>query len=402
MRILHTSDWHLGRRLCGQERTDEFRQFLDWLTDTLICERADALVVAGDIFDSYTPPLWAQSLYYRFLTGLSRTPCRSAVLVAGNHDSAALLDSPRELLDRLDVHVVGAPAADPGAELFELPDAQGKTGALCCAVPFLRSRDLCGALVGEDADAIARAELDGFAKHYAAVCALAETRRARRNIPIVALGHCFAAGGTMSADDGVRDLAVGSLGAVPPSVFPENVDYLALGHLHAPQICGGLESRRYSGAPLCMGFGEAGQKKQICVVDFDGRAASVRAIDVPVWQEIRRLKGSFEEIAAALSELERSGRSVWVEADCSDEGAQGLNDRVRELSGGAVKILRVRVAGAGPEDAFSGAGDLNEDWSPREVFDLYLREHQIEGEEAASLTGAYLEALDAVRAEATR
>ena len=401
MRILHTSDWHLGRKLFGQERAGEFRQFLDWLTDTLIDERVDALVVAGDVFDSSTPPLWAQSLYYRFLTGLSRTPCRSAVIVAGNHDSAALLDSPRELLGRLGVHVVGAPA-EPGAEIFELPDAQGKAGALCCAVPFLRSRDLCGAMSGEDADAIARAELDGFAKHYADVCALAETRRAGRDIPIVALGHCFAAGGTVHGDDGVRDLAVGSLGAVPLSAFPENVDYLALGHLHAPQTCGGRESRRYCGAPLCMGFGEAGQKKQVCVVDFDGRAASVRALGVPAWQEICRLKGSFDEIAAALSELERSGRSVWVEADCDDEGAQGLNDRIRELSGGAVKILRVKVAGAGLADAFSGAGDLNEDWSPREVFRLYLSEHQIEGEEAESLTGAYLEALEAVRTEAAR
>ena len=151
-----------------------------------------------------------------------------------------------------------------------------------------------------------------------------------------------------------------------------------------------------------MCFGEAGQKKQVCVVDFDGRAASVRALGVPAWQEICRLKGSFDEIAAALSELERSGRSVWVEADCDDEGAQGLNDRIRELSGGAVKILRVKVAGAGLADAFSGAGDLNEDWSPREVFRLYLSEHQIEGEEAESLTGAYLEALEAVRTEAAR
>ena len=153
-----------------------------------------------------------------------------------------------------------------------------------------------------------------------------------------------------------------------------------------------------------MGFGEAGQKKQVCVVDFDGRAASVRAVDVPVWQEILRLKGSFDEIAAALSELERSGRSVWVEADCADEGARGLNDRIRELTGdgGAVKILRVKVADAGLAEVFSGAGDLNEDWSPREVFRLYLSEHQIEGEEAEALTGAYLEALEAMRTEAAR
>ncbi len=399
MKILHTSDWHLGRKLCSQERSAEFKQFLDWLTGVITSEKVDALVVAGDVFDSSTPPVWAQSLYYKFLTGLAGTCCKSAVVVAGNHDSAALLDAPRDVLSFLNVFVVGCPRSAE-EEVFELEGSGG--GAVCCAVPFLRSRDLGGAMVGEDASEIAAAELRGFSDHYAAVAAAAEERRAGRDIPLVAVGHCFVAGGKVVDDDGVRELSVGTLDVVPLAAFPENLDYLALGHLHAPQICGGRADCRYSGAPLCLGFGEAGRSKCVLLVDFDGRTPSVRALPVPEFQKIVRLNGTFDEIAAKLGALTLAGSSVWVEAVCTEGGGSGMNERIRDLvpDGSPVKILRVKVPGAGLDAAFSGDGDLNEDWSPREVFKLYMKEHDIAGEEADALMGAYMEALEAVLEEA--
>jgi exonuclease SbcD len=397
--ILHTSDWHLGRKLCGQERFGEFKSFLDWLNGVIVSEAVEALVIAGDVFDSCTPPLWAQSLYYSFLTGLAASPCRSVVVVAGNHDSAALLDAPKELLRRLNVYVVGEPQA-PENEVFELP-AENGSGAVCCAVPFLRSRDLCGAMAGEDAAAVSAAELEGFRAHYAAAAAAAEKIRGSRDFPIIATGHCFVAGGKVTEDDGVRDLSVGSIDAVPLSVFPQNIDYLALGHLHMHQTCGGLENRRYSGSPLCVGFGEAGQKKQVLIVDFHGRSASVKPIEVPEFQKIVRLQGTFAELSAAISRLVDEGQPVWVEADCTERGSTGLNEAVRELAPdrSPVKILRVKVPGMTAAEMFSESGVLTEDWSPREVFRLYLKEHDITGEKADALMGTYLEALDAVRRE---
>jgi exonuclease SbcD len=401
LRILHTSDWHLGRKLCGQERFGEFKSFLDWLTGVIAGESVEALVIAGDVFDSCTPPLWAQSLYYSFLTGLSASPCRSVTVVAGNHDSAALLDAPKELLRRLNVYVVGEPQA-PENEVFELPGEDG-AGAVCCAVPFLRSRDLCGAMPGENAAAVSAAELEGFRAHYAAAAAAAEKVRGSRDIPLIATGHCFVVGGKVNGDDGVRDLSVGSIEAVPLSVFPENIDYLALGHLHMHQTCGGTETRRYSGAPLCAGFGEAGQKKQVLIVDFHGRRASVRPVEVPEFQKIVRLQGTFAELSAGIARLAAEGRPVWVEADCTERGSTGLNEAVRELAPdrSPVKILRVKVPGMTAAEAFSESGVLSEDWSPREVFRLYLQEHNISGEKADGLMSAYLEALDAVRREGT-
>ncbi|MGI6076372.1 MAG: exonuclease subunit SbcD [Pyramidobacter sp.] len=400
MRILHTSDWHLGRRLCGQERYGEFKSFLDWLTGVVSREAVDALVIAGDVFDSCTPPLWAQSLYYSFLTGLFASPCKSVTVVAGNHDSAALLDAPAELLSRLNVFVVGEPQT-PEREVLQLPDGNGETGALCCAVPFLRSRDLCGAMTGQDAEAVAAAELEGFQKHYAAVVAEAEKLRAGRDIPLIATGHCFVVGGRCGDDDGVRDLSVGSIDAVPLSAFPESIDYLALGHLHGPQRCGGMESRRYSGSPLCMGFGETGQQKSLSIVDFQGRSASVRTLPVPRFQSILRLTGSYDDLLRRISRLVDENEPVWVEADCTDRGNRGLNESIRELAPerSPVKILRIKVPGMSAAESLGSSGGLAEDWSPAEVFKLFLKEHDLRGEGADALMGVYMEALEAVRQE---
>ncbi|MDY3868797.1 MAG: exonuclease subunit SbcD, partial [Pyramidobacter sp.] len=188
MRILHTSDWHLGRRLYGKERRSEYEHFLDWLLGVVSSEHADSLIVSGDVFDSPTPPVWAQELYYSFLTRLRQTPCRSAVITAGNHDSAALLDAPAGLLGCLSVRVVGAPRS-PQDSVFELPDSSGDAAALCCAVPFLRRRDLVTPACGQTADDILCQYGEAFRAHYAAVVSEALSRRGARDIPIIATGH---------------------------------------------------------------------------------------------------------------------------------------------------------------------------------------------------------------------
>lgn len=400
MRILHTSDWHLGKRLCGQERESEFEAFLDWLT-SLIKERdVTSLIAAGDIFDSATPPLWAQKQYLSFLVNLGRTCCKSVVITGGNHDSGVLLDLTRDLLKSFGVYVVGQ-ARLPSEEVFELPDEDGKTGAVCCAVPYLRARDLCGALSGENPDAIRRAELEGFSAHYNAVCEEAERVRAGRNIPLIATGHCFVAGGKVQDDDGVRDLSVGSLESVPLTSFPGSIDYLALGHLHSPQTCGGRDNARYSGAPLVLGFGEAGLKKSVYILDTDGRRVSVTEEAVPAFRKIMRIQGTFEELSEKILSLASSNEEVWLCAECTDLVSEGINDRLRELAGesGSVKLLRVKAGRLTGTEAFSGDGDLNEDWSPRDVFQTFLDDNNITEPESGELMRAYLEVLDEIQSE---
>ena len=149
MKILHTSDWHLGQRFLFNDREQEHQRALDWLADTIRTQEVDALIVAGDIFDINNPPNYARTMYYRFLTSLLGTSCRHIIITGGNHDSPSMLNAPRELLRLLNIHVVGAVGDALEEELVELKDSEGELELVVAAVPFLRDRDLRFSQAGE-------------------------------------------------------------------------------------------------------------------------------------------------------------------------------------------------------------------------------------------------------------
>ena len=268
MKILHTSDWHLGRTLYGRKRYEEFEAFLAWLAETIQQNEIDALLVAGDVFDTSAPSNRAQELYYRFLCRIAASSCRHVVVIAGNHDSPSFLNAPRELLKVLDVHVIGSASEVPEDEVLALRNELDAPELIVCAVPYLRDRDIRVSEAGESVEDKERKLIDGIRNHYAVVAALAEQKREELgvDIPIVAMGHLFTAGGQTVDGDGVRELYVGSLAHVTAGIFPACFNYLALGHLHIPQKVSGSETIRYSGSPLPMGFGEAKQWKSVCQV----------------------------------------------------------------------------------------------------------------------------------------
>lgn len=272
--IMHTSDWHLGRRLYGRRRYDEFATFLNWLTDTITDQKVDVLIVAGDIFDTMTPSNRAQALYYEFLGTVSKSCCQHVVIVAGNHDSPTFLDAPSQLLKFLNVHVVGTACEDVSDEVLILHDNSNLPFCIIAAVPYLRDRDVRSSRAGESMDSKDASVISGICAHYDAVANVAKAHQQdiikthARHIPIIATGHLFAAGGSTTADDGVRDLYVGNLGKISAEMFSPYFDYVALGHLHVPQRVGGREHIRYSGSPIAMGFGEARQQKQVLLVKF--------------------------------------------------------------------------------------------------------------------------------------
>ncbi|WP_198331597.1 exonuclease SbcCD subunit D C-terminal domain-containing protein [Psychrobacter aquimaris] len=272
--ILHTSDWHLGRRLYGRMRYDEFEAFLGWLQDAISLQKVDILIVAGDIFDTMTPSNRAQALYYEFLGKVSKSCCQHIVIVAGNHDSPTFLDAPSKVLKFLNVHVIGTACEDLNDEVLVLDDTDGTPHCIIAAVPYLRDRDVRGSQAGESAQSKDANVIAGICAHYDDVADIAKAKQTelietyQRHIPIIATGHLFAAGGTTTDDDGVRELYVGSLGKISADMFDESFDYVALGHLHVPQRVGGRETIRYSGSPIAMGFGEAKQQKQVLLVQF--------------------------------------------------------------------------------------------------------------------------------------
>jgi len=305
MRVLHTSDWHIGRTLYGRKRYEEFESFLTWLAETIQQNRIDALLVSGDVFDTSAPSNRAQELYYRFLCRVAASVCRHVVVVAGNHDSPSFLNAPKELLKALDVHVVGSSTENTEDEVLVLRNEQDAPELIVCAVPYLRDRDIRVAEAGESVEDKERKMIEGIRNHYATVAALAEQKREElgADIPIVGTGHLFTAGGQTVDGDGVRELYVGSLAHVTAGIFPASFDYLALGHLHMPQKVNGSETIRYSGSPLPMGFGEAKQQKSVCQVEFHSTAASVQLIDVPVFQELECVTGDWDAISSRILEL---------------------------------------------------------------------------------------------------
>ncbi len=217
MKILHTSDWHIGQALYAKKRGEEHAQFLAWLKETILARRIDALIVAGDVFDTGAPGGAAQRLYYDFLTSLLGTCCKTIVVVAGNHDSPSLLEAPAGVLERLRIHAVGL-WTEPERCVIPLIGADGQAAALCCAVPYLRRSDIAR---GDEGVATDERIIAATAQIYADAARAAETARAQYgNVPVIATGHLFAAGVARTEGDGVRELYVGSLGQVGADVFP--------------------------------------------------------------------------------------------------------------------------------------------------------------------------------------
>jgi len=406
LRLLHTSDWHLGRLLYGRKRYVEFAAFLDWLLDTLRAEGIDVLLVAGDIFDTTTPSNTAQKLYYRFLQRVADTGCRHVIVIGGNHDSPTFLDAPAELLKMLDVHVVGAATADPAAEVIALRDPEGNVELLACAVPYLRDRDLRTAEAGESPEDKERKLAEGIRQHYAAVveAALQVQATLPQPVPVVGLGHLFTAGGQTVDGDGVRELYVGSLAHVTAGIFPEALDYVALGHLHVPQVVGGREFVRYSGSPLAMGFGEAAQAKQVCVVEF-APEKTVQQLPVPVFQKLERLTGDWPQIEARLMALNAEGVSVWLEVThTGHELIDDLRERLEALTAGsALEVLKARDARKSLQVLNRQAQDeALDDLSPEEVFARCLDASAVPPEQRDELTQSFGEILQALQESDTR
>ncbi|SUD90893.1 exonuclease SbcCD subunit D C-terminal domain-containing protein [Psychrobacter phenylpyruvicus] len=308
--VLHTSDWHLGRRLYGQMRYDEFEAFLKWLETTISHYDVDVLIVAGDIFDTMTPSNRAQSLYYEFLGRVSHSNCQHIVIVSGNHDSPTFLDAPSNVLKFLNVHVIGTACENLEDEVLTLSDNEGNPYCIVTAVPYLRDRDVRSSSAGESSEDKDSKVVAGIKTHYDSVADIAKTKQneirkqLKRHIPIIATGHLFASGGRTTDDDGVRNLYVGSLGKISADMFADHFDYVALGHLHVPQRVGGCEHIRYSGSPIAMGFGEASQQKQVLLVEFgDSINESTNASSDKTFTDTPSLSASTNKTSDITSQL---------------------------------------------------------------------------------------------------
>ena len=397
MRIIHTSDWHLGQNFYSKSRAAEHSAFLDWLLTSAQAHEVDAIIVAGDIFDTGSPPSYARELYNRFVVQLQQTGCQLVVL-AGNHDSVATLNESRDILAFLKTTVV----ASAGHAPFILPQRDGTPGAIFCPVPFLRPRELvtsqAGHSGGEKQQLLLNAISDYYQQQYEAACAL----RGDRPLPIVASGHLTTVGASKS--DAVRDIYIGTLEAFPASHFPP-VDYVALGHIHRAQKIGGSEHIRYSGSPIALSFDETGKSKSVNLVTFsDGHLAEVLPLTVPVTQPLAVLKGDFSSISEQLTQWRDAPQEpvVWLDIEItSDEYLHDIQRKIQaQTEDLPVEVLLVRRSRAQRERIL--AGERRETLSElqvEEVFERRLAQETLEEAQQLRLTQLFNETLHSLNGE---
>ena len=301
MRIIHTSDWHLGATLGEVSRAEDHGLFLRWLHETIVAEGVDTLLVAGDIFDQSNPSAEAQRTYYTFLKELGGTPLRHVVITGGNHDSPSRLDAPAELLDGLGVHVVGGLDADPATWsrcLVPLTDGAGEVRAVVAAAPFIHEWRLGFRALDGSAEERGAQLAERFRTFYSRLADLAEA--AHPGVPILAMGH-LACQGSVREDAPQEIHLVGSLGALPESIFDDRFAYVALGHIHRNYPLAGGRAH-YCGSPLPLNAREAAAPRRVNLVTLeDGAPPAVRRLEVPAYRMVLELTGPPETVAAALA-----------------------------------------------------------------------------------------------------
>lgn len=400
MRILHTADWHLGKKLDQHDRSQEHQLFLDWLLQTINALQIDALIIAGDIFDTGSPANETLRMYYNFLVNLRTTCCKQAVIIGGNHDSISTLNAPRELLRALQVHVVGGVPEHAAEQIIPLTNKDGEVEAVVAAVPFLRDRDVRLSIAGESAMERELRIREGIASHYSNLLPLLEDYRAK-NIPLIATGHLFAQGAAASESE--KEIHVGSLGQVPASAFPIEFNYTALGHLHRPQLVGGIPHIRYSGSPVPLSFSEANDEKQVLILEaLPRQEVSIEAVPIPVFRKLIRINGDPEKVKQLVFQLSLdlagSELPTWVEIQVhTNHLLTQLQDELLEVlqkkpGFGQLFLRQLRLREATGIHESGPAYHQLVDMSPQHVFGLRL-ESLDEQSDIENLQSTFSEAL---------
>jgi exonuclease SbcD len=400
-RLLHTADWHLGKLLNDQSRDDEHTQFLDWLLEVVKERQVDAIILAGDVFDSANPPQSALARYYDFVSALYRQGGCTLAIISGNHDSAAQLEAPRQALHALNVHVTGFLAENPQERILLLPDESNPRVGIAM-LPFLRDRDLRVGKAGEAADEIRAQVLAGIKSRYE------EAAKATQDLtcPVIATGHLTVVGASTS--DSERDIHIGGLGAVTSDSFPEAFCYVALGHLHRPQATDGAGRVRYAGSPIALSFSEAEDAKEVRILDLTDAGPDHFGVPIPVFRKLAQVRTTQAGLEQALGgyDAEAGKLRPWLEVIVEDASLEDdLIERVRSLSEGkAFDVLKVLRGKSAPISGMT-VGEATDDEAieslldqPVRVFEHLLGEHEItKDEEIESLKTAFAVLVDLER-----
>ena len=396
MRILHTADWHLGLRLYKREIVEEHRFFFSWLMELLKEREIDVLMISGDVFDQANPTNEARQLYYDFLKQLISLRIK-VIITGGNHDAPGILNAPREILRLLDVHVVGSAMLDVKGELVGVGGrGSDQKEAVVAAVPYLREPDihaLTKDMEFEDKREQVRAAIR---KHYELVAEACKDF----SIPVIAMGHLYAAGSSVS--DSERLIQMGNQSAVASDDFPSTFQYIALGHIHKPQFVNGLSHIRYSGSPVPLSFSERKDRKIVIELVVNGNTIEQVDHEVPVFRKLVRFSGSFEDVKAKVEAWQEEGLAkayaeLQIEEETMNPAVYADAARfVADWNSAFIDIVNYTIAIKSDlprmDEISGGHLDLRE-IQPLEVLDKMMEAGKVSPEDQFIMRNAFLELL---------
>ncbi|PSW06308.1 exonuclease subunit SbcD [Photobacterium lipolyticum] len=385
MRILHTSDWHLGQHFITKSRAAEHHAFITWLLEQIVQHQIDAVIIAGDVFDTGAPPSYARELYNRFVVEINKLGCQLVVL-GGNHDSVSTLDESKGLLAYLNTQVIAKVQPDLDEQIVVLNNQQGEAGAVLCAIPFIRPRDVMISQAGESGAEKQQALGKAISEHYQELYQRAVKKRSEftQPLPIIATGHLTAMG--VKSSDSVRDIYIGTLEAFPASAFPP-ADYIALGHIHRPQVVAKSDHIRYCGSPIPLSFDELGSQKQVLVAEFnDGKLAKLDALEVPQFQPMQVIKGDLDSIETQLNTLAGydGALPIWlyIEVETQDY-LNDLQQRIQAMTAELnVEVLQLRRSRTNRQAQIEREEkEMLAELTPLDVFERRLAQEQFDTEQ---------------------
>jgi exonuclease SbcD len=394
---LHTADWHIGKQLLKIDFSEDMNLFFDWLINCIEENKINVLLMSGDLFDQANPSQIAMKQYYYFLKQLLPLKCK-IILTGGNHDSPHVINAPKELLEILDIKVVGG-VPDTISELFLEIEVENQK-VVVAAVPFLRDKDIRNVAPGESYDDKIELIRHGIASYFKGVNEYYNTNH--KGVPFIVMAHLFAQGATISESE--REIQIGNQAGVESAIFGEEPHYVALGHIHRPQMVG-KPHIRYSGSPIALSFSEKEDRKEVTILELEGSNFNISSLTIPKFRKLISIKGTVDEVQKVISNYQSDSplidlAEILIEEEKENiEHIRILEELLTNESENGLQILKGSIKFkngiSGTSKLLTKGEDIN-DFSPVQLFEKRLEQDE-SIENSQDLINAFKEIMESLQ-----